>query len=450
VERFHRIRFCLAIALVAAGASVHPLAAHQQAAPAGPGDDRGAGTPQPLTVGDALSEAMSRNPEIALLRRELDAARTRPGQERFLQPPTLEAQIWQWPVDTLNPANTNMFMAMLGQELPGRGKRRLREALVETDVRLAEADVAVRARAVVERVKRAYVDLSLARRAVAVHHESVDLLRQFADAAQVRYATGGFSQQDVLKAVLELTRVHDHLIGLEQRALLAEARLNALLDRPPDAAIGPLGAPRDDVSLPPADWLQRLALEQQPELASARLAIERAQARAAIVGQEYKPDFFVMGGYMLMPRDRDGWTAKVGVTWPTAPWSRGRLDAQKGEAEAEMAVAAARVRAVENGVRLAVQEAYVRASAARQRASLLRTTLLPQSRQARDASRVAFEADRGDFLALIDSERVRLDAELDYYAALSDAELAFAELERAVGTDLTPGVGVTAVVRGVN
>ena len=51
-------------------------------------------------------------------------------------------------------------------------------------------------------------------------------------------------------------------------------------------------------------------------------------------------------------------------------------------------------------------------------------------------SRVAYQADQGDFLTLIDNQRVLLDVQLAYYRALSDLEQARADLERAVGTDV--------------
>ena len=92
-------------------------------------------------------------------------ARQRPPQERFLMPPSFEAQIWQWPVTTLNPLNTNMYMFTIHQELPGRGKRDLRAAVAEKDVELASVDIAMRARDVVKDVMRVYADLAVARRA---------------------------------------------------------------------------------------------------------------------------------------------------------------------------------------------------------------------------------------------------------------------------------------------
>lgn len=419
-------------------AQLPPVVSDRQRTDAGP----------PLTLDAALTEALASNPELIALRRQFEAARERPAQERFLAAPTFEAQIWQWPINTLNPANTNMYMFMAGQDIPGPGKRRLREAVVQKEVQLAETDVAVRARDVVDRVKRAYAELFLARKAIEIHHASVDLLRQLADVAQVKYATGRISQQDVLKAVVELSRLHDDLITLDAQAQLAEAQLNTLLDRPAGAAIGPLANPHERVLLPSANALQQLALEHQPELTLARLGSEHADAQLAVVNREYKPDFFVQGGYMLMPHDRDAWMAKVGITWPTAPWSRGRLTAQRAEATAQIAAANARVRTVENALRLAVQQAFIRVKAAEQRAVLLRTTVVPQSDQTLEVSRVAYQTDRVDFLAIIDNERVRLDARLDYFRALSDMEQALADLERAVGTEITPSMLATVNTQG--
>jgi len=390
----------------------------------------------PLTLDTALEEALAKNPELIVLRQQFEAARQRPGQERFLDAPSLEAQIWQWPVNTLNPLNTNIYMIMFNQDLPGRGKRALRVALAEKDVELASNEIAVRARDVIGRIKRAYADLFVSRKAIDIHLATVALLRQLAEASAVRYETGRVSQQDVLKAVLEVSKLHDDLVMLDERAQTGQAQLNALLDRAPDAAIGALGVPYERVVLPASEELQRLALERQPELRSAELRIEQADAALAVAARDYKPDFFVGGGYMLMPRDRDAWIATVGMTWPAAPWSRGRLEARKAEATAEIEAARARKRALENQIRLAVQEAYIRVKTAEQRAALLRSTVVPQSEQTFEVSRVAYGTDRVDFLALLDNQRALLDAQLGYYRALSDFEQAVADLERAVGVDI--------------
>jgi outer membrane protein TolC len=147
---------------------------------------------------------------------------------------------------------------------------------------------------------------------------------------------------------------------------------------------------------------------------------------------------------MLQPRMPDAWMGRVGITWPKAPWSRGKIDARVAEHTAAIQAMKARTQAMENMVRLAVQEAYVRAKSAQDRAVLLRTTIKPQSQQTLEVSRVAYQTDRVDFQAVIDNQRVLLEVNLDYFRALSEFTQALADLERAVGIDLPSGT--TAVI----
>jgi cobalt-zinc-cadmium efflux system outer membrane protein len=398
----------------------------------------------PLSLPAALDEALAKNPELIALRAQLPVARTRPAQERALMPPMVEGTIWQWPINTLNPANTNMFMFMLGQDLPGRGKRDLRAAVAEKDVTLAESDVVIRERQVVNAVRQAYASLFIARKAIDLHLANVDLLRQIADVSQAKYAAGRNSQLDVLKSVGELSKLHNDILLFDEQANVAAARLNVLMDRAPETPIGPLIEPNERKLLAAPVDLQRLAIDRQPELRRARVEIERAEAELASVKQEYKPDFTVQGGYLLMPNQTDALLARVGVTWPRAPWSHGKVDAHVAEQTAAVEAARARARAMESSVRLAVQEAYVHVQSAQDRAALLRTTILPQAQQTLDVSRIAYQTDRGDFQALLESERMVLDGQLDYFRALSDFSQATGDLERAIGTDLPAGA-VTAI-----
>jgi cobalt-zinc-cadmium efflux system outer membrane protein len=404
------------------------LAIFLAAAPAG-------ADPPPLTLQAALSEALAHNPELAALRAQLEADARRPEQERYLPPPMLEAQIWQWPLSTANPAGaTYMFMAE--QMIPGRGKRTLRERLLSAEFRVSAAAVPVRARDIASEVKRTYAELFVARKAEAVAGETIDLLRQIADAAQVRYAAGKTPQQDVLKAVLEISRLHDEQVMRRERARLAEARLNTLLGRPADGPVGALTEVREEATLPPVAELQHLAVESQPRLALARADIDRAQAAAALAHSDRKPDFTVRGGYMLMPGEAGAFTAAVGITWPNAPWARGRVASAVAQAQLDVTAARARYDAEATGVRLMVHEAWVRVQSASERAALLRTSLVPQSTQALDVARVGYQSDRGDFLDIIDNQRMLAEARLGYYAALADLEAARADLERAVGAPI--------------
>lgn len=404
-----------------------PAAIHAHA------DDR-SGVPLPLDA--AIAEALDRNPNLATLRAQLAVDRQRRAGEGFLEPPTVNAEIWQWPLTSINPLDTNMYMFTMRQEIPGRGKRAARAAAADRAVDVGVNAIAVRERDVIAQVTRSYAELVFTRQAIVMHEAHVDLLRQTADLVTARYGAGRGGQQEALKAVAEIARLHGDLVTLNERARIAASELNALLNREPETPIGTVTVSGTASALPPLAELQQLAAARHPELKGAALDTASAEAQVAVAASNYKPDFMVMGGYQLMPRTAGALTAGIGVTWPSAPWSRGALDAKRAEASAQVEVARSRQVEALNAIRVAVQQAYIHASAAAERARLFETTVVPQLQQVLDSTRIAYASERGDAASVIENERMVLDAQLAYYQSLSDASVARADLERAVGAQL--------------
>jgi hypothetical protein len=64
----------------------------------------------------------------------------------------------------------------------------------------------------------------------------------------------------------------------------------------------------------------------------------------------------------------------------------------------------------------------------------------PSTSPRRAKATAAYQADRTDYLNLLDSQNTALDVELDYIRAISDLETRMADLERAVGAPLPRGV----------
>ncbi len=391
-----------------------------------------AADPPALTLRAAVDEAIAHNPDLRALASQLEADRSRPAEERALMPPMFEAQLWQWPLTTISPAGAT-WMLTLRQELPGRGKRGLRAALADADAGMTASAAAVRARDVVAGVERAYADLFLARKSIEVSAQTLGLLRQMADATQLRYAAGKSMQQDVVKAILEISRLEEERLMLEEQERMAAARFNALLGRDPSQPVVAMADPVPDQPAIVVADVQRVAIDRQPELAMARAGIARAEAALRLAKAERKPDFVVGGGYMTMPDERYALTASVGITWPNAPWARGRGNGAEARAGLDLAAAQARYDAAASGVRLMVHEAAVKMEAAARRVRLLATSVVPQSSQALEVSRVGYQSDRASLLDVIDNQRVLAQARLAYFKALADLERARADLERAVG-----------------
>jgi outer membrane protein, heavy metal efflux system len=387
--------------------------------------------PQTLTVGRAVAEALERNQELIALRRDYDAARAEPAQERFLAPPMFEAEIWQWPITTLNPIRTDMYMFTAEQELPGRGKRAARVLVGERDADVSRQHVAVRANAILGELKQAFVDLSLAREEVTLYDQQVGVLDDVAEATALRYAGGQGAQHHTVTTLVELTRLRKDRIGADERIQAAEARLNTLLGRPVAQPVEPLAMLSDVVSAPDAE---RIALERHPGLALAAAAIAREEAELARLTGERRPDFVVGGGYMLMPGEAGAWTARAGITWPNAPWSRGKLDASVDLQTKHVGAARARQLAMAAAVRQSVRQAVIRLHAAEHQVQLIESTVLPQVAHAFELARVGYTGGEGTFSEVLESHRMLLTTRLEHAQARADVARARADLHTAVGT----------------
>jgi outer membrane protein, heavy metal efflux system len=388
----------------------------------------------PLALAEALQLALDANPELLSAKANAAPLAERPAQARSLEPPRLEAQIWQWPVTTIDPGRVDMYMFMIEQDLPGRGKRELRAAAAQKELATAVADVDVRRLATLGEVRRAYLTLALARRDLVAAYETGRALEGLADAAQTMYAAGGGSQQGVVKALLEASRVQERMAVLAGEERAGAARLNSLLGRAADTPIGPLDDPAPEQWRAPSGARTTDALARHPEVRAADASVEQAESALAVATRERSPDWMVQGGYMLMPGEAGAWTARVGLTWPSAPWARTRLDASIAEAARRRDAAVAAVTAAHSRVRAMAAEASARADAASARVAVLRGTLVPQARHLVEATRVAFENGQGSLAEALDAQLMLLEAQLDEARAMRELELARVDLETALGS----------------
>ena len=396
-----------------------PSAAHAQDNPA-----------RPLTLQAAVEEAVGRNPELVALRREYEVARAAPAQERYLAPPTLEAQIWGWPVTTLNPARTDMYMFMAEQELPGRGKRAARLLVGEREAEMSRQQIAVRANQILSELRQAYVDLVFTRDTFELYARQAALLQDVTETATLRYAAGEGAQHHTVVALVEVAVVEKERIAAEQRGQIAEARLNTLLGRAPSTPVEPL---EPIVFALSAEEAEQRGLVRHPDVVMVEAAAAREEAELERLRGERRPDFVVGGGYMLMPGDAGAWTARAGLTWPNAPWSRKRLTTSIDVQAKRVEATKARREVVAAQIREAVRQAAIRLNAAERQMRLIESTVLPQIEHAFELTRLAYAAGEGSFADMLETRRTLLSTQLEYLEAGADVARARAELETVAG-----------------
>jgi outer membrane protein TolC len=394
-------------------------------------------TTAPLTLAELEAIALTNNAEIRAAARQVAVVEVRRGSAGALDDPSFMYRGWGTPLARPWDLNQTQHMFMFSQNLPGGGKRQLRAQLTDDDVEVTKAELETKKRDVLAQVRRSFYELLRNQDELHFHDEQVALARQGLESARIKYVVGKVPQQDMLKAQIALTRLVEHLVMLQQDSDLARTRLNTLLGRDPGGPLEVLGAYSPPGRLPGLMDLEKLAIEKRPELVGISAAIRRGEINTQLAEKSLKPDYTLSGGYMLMPQDsryRNTYMAELSVT---LPWlNRGRHNAEIGEAGAMVTAEKAEYESRRAAVFAEIQESLVRARVAQRLVGLYGDTLRPQAQAVLKATVAAYQADRTDFLNLLDSQNTTLDVELDYIKAASELETRLADLERAVGTEL--------------
>lgn len=386
-----------------------------------------------VTLSDLVEEALRNNPEMKAAVYATHSTQSRVSQAGALMDPELTYMREQMPGFRWNEAMMQKIELMQMVPFPTKLANRREAAVVQTgraDKRAAEI-----VNSVIARLKTAYFELWFSQQAIELNRKNTGLLKQFAEAARTKYSVGLVSQQDVLRAYVEIAKLDNQLASLRQQELSAKSVLMAILDRAPQDTLGMAVASEHVQFLPSLDSLLHVAVAHRPALAHDSLMVEESRTMLSLSKQEYLPDLILGIAYVSEPRGTfTGWNMSVGISLPFAPWTLGKANARLEEAEASLNASAAGYLATRNMVRSEVQDMYYKVEASKIQLENYRTLVVPQAEQSVQASMVAYQTGAADFLSLIDAYRTLVDLREEALMRRLEFEQGLAELERVVGT----------------
>ena len=192
-----------------------------------------------LTLSRATEIAVRNNPEVQEARAAVDAARGDRLVAGSLSFPVLGTEFAE--VQEVDPASYGETRLGVSQAFPFPGKQRLRRTTADASVAIAEARLevveALTARSVAEaffRVQRLEAGRRTLRESAALASDLVDLVRG-------RYRLDRASYGDLLGFLIEQTRVHEQILGLDNELRAARTDLALLLGRPSTETLEPAG-----------------------------------------------------------------------------------------------------------------------------------------------------------------------------------------------------------------
>jgi outer membrane protein TolC len=230
-------------------------------------------------------------------------------------------------------------------------------------------------------------------------------------------------------------------LGDQRRVQLA--RLNTLLGRRPDAALGPITPAADaDIAVTATQAIET-AMSTRQELRQQQLKIARMETMITLATRLAQPDPSSGASYFETRMKPDAAAAPDGEGFATQRDLNHRETPFLGQRTAYVRELQGRVTALEHTLQalrdqvgLEVTQGYIALETARRDAALYRHTQLPQARQIAEAARSSYRTGKTSFQAYLESHRRVLAVALQAERALRDHRLARARLDRVAGDPL--------------
>jgi outer membrane protein, heavy metal efflux system len=390
-----------------------------------------------LTLEQVIAEALRDNPQVRAMQAKWEAAQERPVQERTLPNPTLAIKGGN-SLDDFDFPRTQETRVAVEQTFPWFGKLDLRGKVAEKDAAIVHHEHEAMELEVVASVKEAYFDLYAVQRSLSITRAEEDVLKEVETIAESKYATGAVSQQDVLKAQTETTMLRQQLLDLEQQETTAKAKLNLLLNRPPDSLLGlAVTPPAEELEADTAKLFAQ-AQKERPEIQRAQTEIQRNETQRNLMKKEFFPDYrlgleygHMDGGYTDFSSSENLVLITIGFDLPI--W-RTKYRAGVREAEKLVESSQADLEAAEKQISYDVQDAHFKSLTAKRTVDLYKNSLIPQAEARFKASEAAYRTGQVSFLELLESERFLLNARVMEAMAEGNLGIQLARQERAIGT----------------
>lgn len=390
-----------------------------------------------LTLSEAVQQAVSRNRDLAVTRREIDVSRGRLQQARrypFNPELAIEGEGGRG-VGREDPDRRGIGGGKVGlsQVVEIRGQRGLRVRAAESDLTRTEWAVRNAEREVIAETTKAFAELMVAQERLVLSRESLSLATGLRESAKQLVDAGDAPELDLLRADVEVRRATNRLRLDEAAVGTATRTLASLTGASPEIHLTPRGPLMLDPLSGTRDELITAARVNRPDLKVAEGALESARASLRLImAERFIPSITLSASYgEALDFDARTRLALFGVSIPLPLWNR--RDGDVKAAEAEIARQEAERERVLAHIEREVSTTFAQFLAARQVVEEYVRQIVPAQEQ---NARLVQEGYRlGEFRlteALL-AQRDLVESRTAYLDAIANYNGVRVELEKAVG-----------------
>ncbi len=327
----------------------------------------------------------------------------------------------------------------IAQALPWFGKRRLAGDVAAAKAQALAQAVEVAYLAVDLQVKDAWYEYAWLQKTIQVDRAHRELLSHWQNVARTRMELALSKPSEILRVEIELGKLEDRLMSLNDLQRPLRAKLNAVLNRPAGA---PLPVPQFPLSVPEVVDTDRLladldvtnpGLRQlQHRIAAAELAVQLAD-KAGYPDLSLGVDYTFIGSNDAAGSGDDAVALTVGLGLPI--W-RGAYRAKQDGARAHLKMARANLDAARNGLIADLEMALFKLRDTSRHLELLNTSLIPKGQEAIGIMGDTYQSGESNFIEVVDAQRILLEFQLQAVRAEVDRAKALSKVEQLSGVSI--------------
>ena len=403
------------------------------------------GTAEPfgtnLTLQAALEYGAENNPQLQAAFNQWKGAEQNIGVQKTLPDPMLTYGYYFESVETrVGPQNQSFG---LSQKFPAFGKLSAMKAIATDIAHAAEQRYQREKLSLSESIAQAYAELYFLKRNLAITQDRIQLITDLEEVARTRYKAGA-PIAPIMQAQVELGRLEDRLNSLNDMLMPLEAKLNALLNRPADAALPISPAlPYLSVNTSATNLLANID-STSPELMELEAKVEQGNNQLKLARRTRLPDIslgvvYIDTGEAALPVADSGKDPVIGTLGISLPIWFGKNHSLIEAAAYQRTSAQLMLENRTQTLEADIQQSLFKLRDADRKINLYKESLIPKARQSLEVNRQGYESGSMEFINLIDAERMLLEFELAYERALADHLTARANLSKLTGIDFLTG-----------
>ncbi len=387
-----------------------------------------------------VQQALVTHPSIRAARQRVQAEMDRIPQVTALPDPQFNNTFWPLENNATQTAAGRVANQMsLQQGVPFPDKLRTKGAIVSREAQMAQAELEGIERQITESVRLAYYEVWYATRAMQIIEETRDLVDDLTRVAEARYRSGG-TQQDVLRAQLEIDRLDDQLVQLRRQKEVSQADLAALLQQPVSLmaeATEELGVADAPMQL---DALIAQAEQCNPNLRGLAAEIQRDRQKQKLACLQQYPDFMVGLNWGIISDNHnvispvangnDNLSISFGTTLPI--W-REKINAGIREASRRTSSTQDRLEAERYEIYGRLRRLLAQADSLVEQTDIYQTRLVPRTEDTLKLAIADYRGERTDFFTLVETYRELLMFETQLARINATLAGTIAQIDRTVG-----------------